>query len=72
MPAFAPKDSSHPFARLDGVFDAVNSQRGLAARQADAAGFFPQHVNLLAGHGCSIRFQQAGKLVHDLLSTPRF
>lgn len=72
MPALAVENFSHSFARLNGVFRTIHPERGLAARETDAPRFFAQHVDLLAGHGGSICFQQVGIFVHNSFSTPRF
>src|SRR5690606_10535079 len=72
MTAFAVKNFSHSLPSLNRMLGAINSDGRLSAGQTDAFGFLSQHVDLLPGHRCTIGFQHPGKLVHDLLSTPRF
>ncbi|MEO6034839.1 MAG: hypothetical protein ABIQ35_06265 [Verrucomicrobiota bacterium] len=62
----------HALAGLNGVFSAINAKRRLTASEANPTGFLAQHVDLLTGHGRSIRLHQPGIFVHDLLSTPGF
>ena len=60
-PFDAAKDCSHPLPRLDHVKSAMHANSGAIANPAKPLRFFAHHVDLLATHRSSIRFQDARK-----------
>ena len=63
---------AHALARRDGVFQAVDPDCRLPARQANATGFFASHVDLLPRHGRAVSLGQSGISVMYFFPAPCF
>jgi hypothetical protein len=61
---------AHAFPRRNGVLQAVNANGRRSTGQTNAARFFSQHVDLLAGHRRAIRLEQSSILVTYFFSAP--